>query len=148
MEDVLELCRGVETVTFAPGEVLMPEGGETGVLYILISGCVEVTKGETPVTLIREPGAIFGELSILLGQPHPASVEATEATTCHIIRGGKDFLAENPRITLAVAELLAARLKGMIAYLADMKSQYGDRKDHLGMVDELLLNLAHRVPKR
>ncbi|MES2923218.1 MAG: cyclic nucleotide-binding domain-containing protein [Verrucomicrobiota bacterium] len=148
MEEILKLCQGMETVTFAPGETLMPEGGKTGVLYILISGCVEVTKGETPVTLINEPGAIFGEISLLLDGPHPASVEAVEPTTCHVVRGGMDFLAENPLITLKVAELLAARLKGMIAYLADMKAQYTDRKDHLGMVDELLLDLAHRMPKR
>ncbi|MES2438768.1 MAG: cyclic nucleotide-binding domain-containing protein [Verrucomicrobiota bacterium] len=148
MQDVLELCRGLETVTFAAGEVLMPEGGKTGLLYVLISGCVEVIKGETPITVICEPGAIFGEISVLLDGPHPASVEATEATTCYVIRGGKGFLEENPRISLAVGELLAARLKGMIAYLADMKAQYSDRKDHLGMVDELLLDLAHRMPKR
>ena len=147
MQDILKLCEGIETVSFAPGELLMPEGGKTGVLYVLISGCVEVTKGETPVTVVDEPGAIFGEISLLLDGAHPASVEAIEQTTCHVIRGGMDFLAENPLITLKVAELLAARLKGMIAYLADMKAQYSDRKDHLGMVDELLLDLAHRVPK-
>ena len=49
---------------------------------------------------------------------------------------------------LGVAEVLAARLKGMIGYLADLKAQYEDRKDQLGMVDELLLNLAHRMPKK
>jgi CRP/FNR family transcriptional regulator, cyclic AMP receptor protein len=148
MEDVLELCRDLEVVTFVPGEVLMPEGGKTGLLYILISGCVEVTKGEMPITRIREPGAIFGEISLLLEGPHPASVEAVEETVCHVIRGGRGFLAEHPRLGLAVAELLAARLKGMIAYLADLKAQYADRDDHLGMVDELLLDLAHRVPRR
>ncbi len=148
MDNILELCRGLETVSFATGEVLMPEGGRTGCLYFLISGCVELTKGETPITRIREPGAIIGELAILLEQPHVASVEATEPTTCYVTRGGRDFLEENPKLALAVAELLARRLKGMIGYLADMKAQYEDRKDQLGMVDELLLNLAHRVPKR
>lgn len=148
MQDILELCRGLETVSFAPSEVLMPEGEKTGCLYFLKTGCVEVSKGETPITRIREPGAIFGELSILLDQPHPASVEAVEPTTCYFTRGGKEFLAENPLISLAVGELLAARLKGMISYLADLKAQYGGREDHLGMVDELLMDLAHRVPKR
>lgn len=148
MQDVLELCRGLETVTFDTRDVLIPEGGKTGLLYILVSGGVEVIKGETPITIIRDPGAIFGEISLLLDGPHPASVEAVEPTTCHVIRGGKDFLTGNPGLTLAVAELLAARLKGMIGYLADLKAQYADRKDHLGMVDELLLDLAHRMPKR
>jgi hypothetical protein len=39
-------------------------------------------------------------------------------------------------------------MKGLIGYLADMRAQFSDRKDHLGMVDELLLDLAHRVPRR
>ncbi|RYD46438.1 MAG: cyclic nucleotide-binding domain-containing protein [Verrucomicrobiaceae bacterium] len=148
MQDVLELCHGIETVTFDTGDVLLPEGGKTGLLYVLVSGAVDVIKGETPITTIRDPGAIFGEISLLLDGPHPASVEAVEPTTCHVIRTGKDYLLSHPGLSLAVSELLAARLKGMIAYLADMKAQYADRKDHLGMVDELLLDLAHRVPKR
>lgn len=75
-------------------------------------------------------------------------MEVVEATTCFVTRGGRDFLDEHPKIALAVAELLAARLKGMIGYLADLKAQYEDRKDHLGMVDDLLLNLAHRTPRK
>lgn len=148
MKEMLELCEGMETQSFAAGGVLIPEGGKTGVLYVLVSGCVEVSKGENPIIRIRQPGAIFGEISLLLDGFHTASVEAVEPTVCRVIRGGKEFLAENPLITLAVAELLANRLKGMIGYLADLKAQYCDRQDHLGMVDELLLDLAHRVPKR
>lgn len=148
MKEVLELCRDLETVSFAPGDVMMPEGGKTGCLYFLISGCVEVTKGETPITCIREPGAILGELSVLMDRPHAASVGAIEPTTCYVTRGGKDFLLDHPGLALAVAELLAVRLNGMISYLADLKSQYEDRKDHLGMVDEVLLNLTNRIPRR
>jgi CRP-like cAMP-binding protein len=138
----------MKTVSFAPGEVLFPEGGKTGCLYIMISGAVEVAKNGCPITVIRDRGAIFGEISLLLDQPHPASVEAVEQTTCYVTGDGREFLEQHPGIALAVAELLASRLKGLIAYLADMREQYGDRKDHLGMVDELLLNLAHRMPKK
>jgi CRP/FNR family transcriptional regulator, cyclic AMP receptor protein len=148
MQNILELCAEMETVSFSAGDVLLAEGDQTGLLYILISGGVEVSKGESPITVIRQPGAFFGELSLLLGQPHAASVEAVEETTCFVTREGKDFLESHPKVALAVAELLAARLKGMLGYLADLKAQYEDRKDHLGMVDELLLNLAHRTPKK
>jgi CRP-like cAMP-binding protein len=148
MERILELCEGMETVSFSAGDVMFPEGGKTGCLYFLISGGVEVIKGETPITVIREPGSILGEVSMLLDQPHPASVEVIEDTICYVTRGGRDFLVAHPKIALAVAELLATRLKGMIGYLGDLKAQYEDRKDHLGMVDELLLNLAHRTPKK
>ena len=148
MENVLNLCRGMEVVSFAIGDTLFPDGGQTGCLYILISGAVDVSKGDSLLAKIREPGAILGEIAVLLDQPHSATVEATEPTTCYVSHAGKDFLLSRPEFSLAVAELLALRLKGMIAYLADIKAQYEDRKDHLGMVDELLLNLAHRIPRK
>jgi CRP/FNR family transcriptional regulator, cyclic AMP receptor protein len=148
MKDILQWCEEMERVSFAAGDMLFVEGGKSGLLYILISGSVEVIKGESPITVIREPGAVFGELSILLDQPHAASVEALEETMCFMTRGGREFLEQHPKIMLSVAELLAVRLKGMIGYLADLKAQYEDRSDHLGMVDELLMNLAHRTPKK
>lgn len=148
MEDILQWCEEMERVSFAAGDMLFVEGEKSGLLYILISGSVEVIKGESPITVIREPGAVFGELSILLDQPHAASVEALEETMCFMTRGGREFLEQHPKIMLAVAQLLAVRLKGMIGYLADLKAQYEDRSDHLGMVDELLMNLAHRTPKK
>ncbi len=148
MKDILQWCEEMERVSFAAGDMLFVEGEKSGLLYILISGSVEVIKGESPITVIREPGAVFGELSILLDQPHAASVEALEETMCFMTRGGREFLEQHPKIMLSVAELLAVRLKGMIGYLADLKAQYEDRSDHLGMVDELLMNLAHRTPKK
>ena len=62
MERILEFCGDMETVSFAAGDELFPEGEKTGLLYILISGGVEVTRGGSPITVIREPGAIFGEM--------------------------------------------------------------------------------------
>lgn len=147
MASILEHCRDLEVVSFAPGEVLLPQGGKTGCLYILVSGKLEVAQGETTITFISEPGAVVGELSLLLDVPHQVDVRACAPTVCHVTRGGREFLQSKPELALQVAEMLAKRLKGMIGYLADLKSQYEDRKDQLGMVDEVLLNLAHRVPK-
>ncbi|MDX6766166.1 MAG: cyclic nucleotide-binding domain-containing protein [Candidatus Methylacidiphilales bacterium] len=147
MASVLELCRDLEQVRFAPGEVLLPQGQKTGCLYILVSGKLEVVQRDTPITFITEPGSIVGELSVLLDVPHQVDVKAVTEVVCHVTRGGRAFLSSTPELTLFVADLLAKRLKGMLGYLADIKAQYEDRQDHLGMLDEVLLNLAHRVPK-
>lgn len=147
MSPILELCRDLEKVSFAPGDVLLPQGGKTGCLYILVSGKLEVLQRETSITFIDEPGSIVGELSVLLDVPHQVDVKAAAPTVCHVTRGGRAFLGSSPEITLLVADMLARRLKGMLGYLSDIKTQYEDRKDQLGMVDEVLLNLAHRVPK-
>jgi CRP/FNR family transcriptional regulator, cyclic AMP receptor protein len=148
MASVLDICRDLEKVSFSPGDLLLPQGEKTGCLYILISGKLEVVQGETSITFISEPGSIVGELSVLLDLPHQVDVKAVTPTVCHVTRGGREFLGSNPDLTMMVAELLAKRLKGMLGYLADIKSQYEDRKDQLGMVDEVLLNLAHRIPRK
>lgn len=144
---MLQLSEGLETAVFAPGDVLLSAGTNSGNLFILVSGRLEVAQGDTIIAVISEPGSIVGELSLLLDIPHQADVRAVGDVVCRVTRGGKAFLAERPEIALHLAEMLALRLKGMLGYLADIKAQYEDRKDHLGMVDEVLLNLAHRVPK-
>jgi hypothetical protein len=47
-----------------------------------------------------------------------------------------------------VAELLAQRLNSVTGYLADLKRQYEDHDDHLGMVDEVLETLTHQQADR
>jgi CRP-like cAMP-binding protein len=148
MSEILDLCRGLETADFAPGDVLLQDGEKSGNLYILIKGRLETRKGGSVLSSTREPGAVFGEISVLLDGPHTATVAAVEPTSCYVSRGGRAFLAANPELSLFVAELLARRLQGMNRYLVDMKAQYEDRKDHLGMVDQVLEALSHRQPKR
>lgn len=148
MQEILDQCRGLEETNFAPGEVILPEGECTGRLYILISGAFEVIKGECPVTVLTEPGSIIGDVSALTGCPHPVTVAAAEETRCHVAHDARNFLASRPDLTFLVAEVLARRLKGMAGYLADLKAQYQGRADQFGCVDELLLHLAHRTPRR
>ena len=57
----------------AAGEVLLEEGKRAGVLLILIEGAVEIVKGDYQIDLISEPGAVFGEISVLLDTPHTAT---------------------------------------------------------------------------
>jgi len=147
VQSILAICRDLEQVSFSPGAPLLTRGTQSGNLFILISGTLEVAYEDTVIARITEPGSIVGELSVLLDVPHQADVRAATDAVCHVTHGGRAFFKERPDLALLVAELLARRLKGMLGYLADIKAQYADRDDHLGMVDEVLLNLAHRVPK-
>ena len=148
VQTVLELCDDLERVEFSRGESLLQAGERSGNLYILVSGQLEVAQGDTVITRLSAPGSIVGEISVLLDLPHQADVRAATDAVCRVTRGGRDFLASRPELALLVAELLARRLKGMLGYLADLKAQYAHHEDHLGMVDEVLLNLAHWVPKK
>jgi CRP/FNR family cyclic AMP-dependent transcriptional regulator len=147
MQELLDHCRGCARLELAPGEVLLREGERTGRLFVLASGCLEVYRGEVDIALIDEPGAVFGEMAALLDSPHTTSVRATTAASVHVVESPADYLAANPELVLPIARLLARRLRNVTSYLVDLKRQYGDRADHLGMVDEVLESLAHEQGK-
>src|SRR5262245_57364928 len=60
--------------TYQPGETLLAAGSTTGQLLVLQQGVVEVTRDRVPIAKISEPGAVFGELAVLLDKPHTADV--------------------------------------------------------------------------
>jgi CRP/FNR family cyclic AMP-dependent transcriptional regulator len=53
-------------------------------LLILKEGAVAVVKEGVEIARVTEPGAVFGEISALLDQPHTADVRALEASQFHI----------------------------------------------------------------
>ena len=61
-------------VEFAAGDPVVTEGGESGELWVLVSGELTVSKGGELVNTITRPGAIVGEISVLLGTRHGATV--------------------------------------------------------------------------
>ena len=75
MRTILSFCQGLLEKTFDRGEVLLNEGEREEILYILIEGKIEVLKGDLQIRTASEPGAVFGEMSILLDIPHSATVK-------------------------------------------------------------------------
>ena len=138
MPSLLDHCRGLVERQIAPGGVLLREGERSGRLFVLADGTLEVYRGEVEIALVSEPGAIFGEMAALLDQPHTASVRAVTEARVHVIEDASQFLSANPQVLLPIATLLARRLQSATTYLVNLKQQFEDRKDHLGMVDEVL----------
>ncbi len=144
MGSVLDLCHGLPEQRFGSGEVLLAEGGGDKRLYVLVEGEVEVLKGETPINTQAEPGAIFGELAILLDCTHTATVRAVAPSRAYVIEDPAAFLSAHPDFALLLARLLARKLNSITTYLVDLKNQFQDQQDHLGMVDEVLETLIHQ----
>ena len=144
MSSVLEYCRALPTVRFAPGDVLLTEGDTSGKLYFLIEGEVEVIKEDYQINLTADPGAIFGEISILLGLPHMATVRAVTAGNAYLAEDGNAFLQAHREIAYHLAKILAQRLHSVSSYLVDLKRQFEDHASHLGIVDEVLETLVHQ----
>ena len=52
--------------TYQVGETVLAAGTTSGRLLVLKTGAVEVVKDEIQIAEVSEPGAVFGELSLLL----------------------------------------------------------------------------------
>ncbi len=146
MQAVLDYTKDLGTTRYDTGDVLIKEGPASGTLYILVEGAVEVLRGDVRVSIVDEPGAVFGEISALLGSAHSATVRAIEPCEVHRIEDAESFLQMRPEIVFHVARILARRLIDATTYLADIKHQFADRTDHLGMVDEVLEALVNQQP--
>ena len=109
-------------VTYQPGETVIVDGSKTGRLLILRKGNVAILKENTEIARVAEPGAVFGELSILLDQPHTADVRALETSQFHVANA-TTLLAENPIAVLYVATTLAHRLDSANHALIQLKNQ-------------------------
>jgi len=143
MKKLVHQCAGLPQRSFAAGETIIEQGRRSGVLYILAEGSVEVLKGDFQISIIDSVGSIFGEVSVLLDLPHTATVKAMEPCRFFIADEPAAFLKSNPEAHLHLSRLLAKRLNAVTTYLVDLKRQFEDQEDHLGMVDEVLDSLVH-----
>lgn len=143
MHRLLEHCRDWPLETIAPGTVLLRKGERSRRLYCLLEGALEVFHEDVQISINTEPGAIFGEMSLLLDMPHTASVRAIAPTKVYFIDDAPAFLEAHPQLMLPIATLLARRLRNATNYLVNLKQQFQDQANHLGMVDEVLESISH-----
>lgn len=99
-------------VTYEPGKIIFLEGDDSQDLFFLISGQVDVLKGDKKFLEVTEKGSIFGEMSFLLGTRRTASVKAASHVDAICIP--KDeitaLLEEFPAIAKEITRHLATRL--------------------------------------
>jgi CRP-like cAMP-binding protein len=145
---VLAHCEGLPEERHAAGDVLIEEGTATGRLFILKEGVIEILREGTTVAAVDEPGAIFGEMSALLGGNHSATVRAATGASLYRIEDARAFLKQRPEIGFHVAVILARKLSDATIYLADFKRQFGGSSDHFPLVDEVLEALVKRQSRR
>jgi len=145
---ILDLCDSIPVRTFEPGAILLAEGDRSGLLYILIDGDVEIVKGDFQINIVSDPGALFGEMSVLLDLPHMATVRALSPCRAHEVGDGNEFLKAHQEIAYHLAQLLARRLHGVSTYLVDLKQQFSSHENHLAMVDDVLETLVNQQHQR
>ena len=118
---VLQRIMALPLATYQPGETVIAAGTKTGRLLILRKGAVAIEKEGTVIAKVPEPGAVFGELSALLNQPHTADVRTLETSEFRVARA--ELLEEDPAALLYVAAILAQRLNLANQAVVELKSQ-------------------------
>ncbi len=147
MSDIMEMLRGRELQTIAAGEEVIRQGDQTGCLFFLMDGAVEILRDGVSVATASEPGVVFGEMSALLDAPHTATVRATKPSTFCVVPDALAVLESSPGVSHSVCKLLAQRLNMLNKYLVDAKHKLeGD--DHIEFVIKTLEGLLHHQPQR
>jgi MFS family permease len=90
-----QLARSLVETRYAPGDVLVREGEESDLFYVIESGRVQVTQSEGTaarrVLRTEGPGEYFGEIGLLRDVPRTATVTAQEDTVV-LCLAREDFL--------------------------------------------------------
>jgi CRP/FNR family transcriptional regulator, cyclic AMP receptor protein len=120
---------------YEAGETVFAEGTKTGRLLILKSGALSIFKGDIEFAQVAEPGAVFGELSALLDEPHSADVRALETSEFHL--ADATTLLQDPVALLYVTMVLARRIDTANKGLLQLKIMLaaGEPK---GLIDKTL----------
>jgi len=99
---------------YKEGDVVLPEGELGTGFCILESGTLEVIRDNRVLSEINMKGAIFGELSEILGMKRDAAIRAkTAAKVRHVEESIADIVTKNPKVALKLIRTLGRRLYRM-----------------------------------
>jgi PAS domain S-box-containing protein len=113
LEDILKNTQANRYITpYEDGKAIFLEGDDTQDLFILVSGRLNVFKGNKKIAQITEKGALFGEMSFLLNAKRTATIKAEKDVKA--IQIPKEdipgFLQDFPEVAGEITRLLAKRL--------------------------------------
>jgi CRP-like cAMP-binding protein len=105
---------GGKPLFFEKGDAVFREGDAGDCMYVIREGAVDITLGNRVLKLMQ-PGDIFGEMSLIDGEPRSANAIARAETTVIPITE-EQFLflvGKLPYFALNVMRVLAMRLRDM-----------------------------------
>ena len=147
-QEVLAMLEGFPILVFEPGGMGMSEGGVSGRLLFLKSGAVDVVMSEIDLNRVDQPGAVFGEVGLLLDTGHTANVVAVQSSSFYVVEDGAGYLRAEPLAALYVATVLAGRLDAVNHLVVDAKQRATASGQRRGLVGEMIERLARALQMR
>lgn len=143
------LLRLGKAKTFPRGRTLVRQGDPGGVLYLLLTGrvnvVVSVENGTETLIAIRHPGDVIGDMALFDNRPRFATVIARESTTTLVVSGDafKRFIAAHPEAWTALIAVQAERVRQANIYRADAAAYEVDKQ----LARTVLYQVAHFATK-
>ena len=114
--DLKQVAAIAEEILFTDGDALAHQGESGDAMFIIASGEVKVTAARDQVEVElarRKPGEYVGEMSIISREPRIATLKAIGEVRvlCIDQKSFEGLLRERPDVSLAVMQVLCARLK-------------------------------------
>jgi CRP-like cAMP-binding protein len=103
----------IEIRRFPAGEKLISQGDAGTSAYVLEEGEVIIDVDGKEITSVSERGAVFGEMSTLLGRKRGASVTTTKDSSFYVIDDLLSFLRQNGDLSIQLLKLMAQRVDEM-----------------------------------
>jgi CRP-like cAMP-binding protein len=106
---------------YKAGDVVMEQGEVARGLYILVSGTLEVFFNGVKVAEINQKGSFVGEIASLLGGRRTATVRASTPVKMMYVKRVTEYLEENSKAALMIAQALAARITALNKKFSDFE---------------------------
>ena len=124
--------------TFTAGETLFLEGDYSQDMYILISGKLDVNKGDKKIAELVDPGTTAGELSYLFGSKRTATIKALNDVEAIMVPADqiKNVLRKYPSIAHEITLRLARRLEETTRIMHGLREFNDQLPDAIIMADK------------
>ncbi len=111
------------TKEYKAGAVICRQNQESGDLFILNRGKINVLLDDEEISTIAEPGTVFGEMSLLLNEPRSATLVAQNDSVINVInKASLNALSkQKPDFFLKLVVTLWERLKNNISLISDFE---------------------------
>ena len=133
-DDIEVIARVLEEAFYHKGTVIWKEGTPEQGLHIIDYGkvriCRNTREGHKQVLAVVKENNFYGELSILDGRAHSASVEALEDTKVYILYKSTldKLLEENPKIAFNILRVMTIEICEL---LREMNAKFMDMVNYV-----------------
>ena len=151
--DFAAIAPKVRRQLFTRGEAVARQGEAGDSLYVVVRGSlagrVEPEDGTPPVEFRLEPGAIFGEMSLMLEAPRSATVSAEQECELLVLDADcfRALLSLHPEIPEKLAALVSERAEENAAALAALQADRAEGEEPLPARASILKRFLSLIAK-